>query len=145
MIALPTFRGSSNGSLDWRNVGPAQWPKYKASIANTISTATVADTLTTPIGTYQGGGAFAGGVLLPNGKVFCVPHNSITARIYDPISDILSTPTGTYPGGGAFFGGVLLPNGKVFCVPFGTTASRTYGGGASFNNNVLLSSYYNKF
>lgn len=43
---------------------------------------TPADTLTTPTGSFPGGGAFAGGVLLSDGRVFCVPHNSTTARIY---------------------------------------------------------------
>lgn len=32
-------------------------------------------------GTYPGSGAFAGGVLLPDGRVFCVPRDSTTARI----------------------------------------------------------------
>ena len=42
----------------------------------------VEDTLTIPSGTYPGGGGFIGGVLLPDGRVFCVPFNSTTARIY---------------------------------------------------------------
>ena len=104
----------------------------------------VSDTLTTPSGTYPGSNSFAGGILLPNGKVFCVPFNSATARIYDPVSDTLTTPSGTYPGSNSFYGGVLLMNGKVFCVPHDATTSRLYGGGISFNTNVLLSSYYNK-
>ena len=49
---------------------------------------TVSDTLSTPNGTYPGG-AFIGGVLLPDGRVFCVPHNSTTARIY---GSALSSP-----------------------------------------------------
>ena len=85
------------------------------------------DRLTTPSGTYPGTGAFAGGVLLSNGKVFCVPYNSTTARIYDPVTDTVTTPSGTYPGTfGAFQGGVLLPNGKVFCVPNAATSARIY-------------------
>jgi hypothetical protein len=40
------------------------------------------DTLTTPTGSYLGSNAFAGGVLLPDGRVFCVPFSSATARIY---------------------------------------------------------------
>jgi len=51
---------------------------------------TLSDTLTTPSGTYPGGGAFFGGVLLSDGRVFCVPHNSTTARIYGlPLSENL--------------------------------------------------------
>ena len=39
----------------------------------------VTDTLTTPSGTYPGSNAFFGGVLLPDGRVFCVPRNSTSA------------------------------------------------------------------
>jgi hypothetical protein len=56
------------------------------------------DTTSTPNGTYPGSGSFLGGVLLPYGRVFCVPRDSTSARIYDPVNDILTTPTGTYPG-----------------------------------------------
>ena len=112
----------------------------------------VTDVLTTPSGTYPGGGAFVGGVLLPDGRVFCVPHNSATARIYNPITDTLTTPSGTYPGGSAFVGGVLLPDGRVFCVPFNSTTARiynpitdvlttpsgTYPSGSAFIGGVLL-------
>jgi len=79
-----------------------------------------------PAGTYPGSTAYIGGVLLPNGKVFCVPHNATSARIYDPATDTLTTPAGTYPGSGAYTGGVLLPNGKVFCVPHNATSARIY-------------------
>ena len=105
----------------------------------------VADTLTTPTGTYPGSGAFIGGVLLPDGRVFCVPHSSTTSRVYDPVADTLTTPTGTYPGSAAFIGGVVLPDGRVYCVPFSSTTARLYGGGQSYNINVLLSAYLNKF
>jgi hypothetical protein len=84
-------------------------------------------------------------VLLPDGRVFCVPASSTTARIYDPVTNTVTTPGGTYPGGFAFTGGVLLLDGKVFCVPRNTSAARIYGGGGGFNINVSLSSYYNKF
>ena len=82
--------------------------------------------LTTPSGSYPGSYAFAGGVLLKDGRVFFVPCDGTTARIYDPVSDTLSTPAGTYPGGSAFEGGVLLPDGRVFCVPSKSTTARIY-------------------
>ena len=82
---------------------------------------------------------------MPDGRVFCVPANSTSARIYDPVADELTTPTGTYPGSSAFQGGVLLPDGKVYCVPHNSTSARLYGGGQSYNINVLLSAYLNKF
>ena len=105
----------------------------------------VADTLTTPSGTYPGSNAFYGGVLLPDGKVYCVPNSSTSGRLYDPVADEVTTPSGTYPGSSAFGGGVLLPDGRVYCVRFNSTSSRLYGGGQSYNINVLLSAYLNKF
>jgi hypothetical protein len=109
-------------------------------------------TNSTPTGTYPGSAAFYGGVLLPDGRVFCVPYNSTSARIYNPATDTLTTPTGTYPGSGAFRGGVLLPDGRVFCVPGNSTSARiynpatdtlttpsgTYPGSAAFIGGVLL-------
>ena len=38
--------------------------------------------LTTPTGTYPGSNAYYGGVLLPDGRVFCVPCSATSARIY---------------------------------------------------------------
>ena len=77
-------------------------------------------------GIYPGNGAFAGGVLLTDGRVFCVPHNALSSRIYNPITNIITTPNGAYPGSSAFFGGVLLPDGKVFCVPYNSLTARIY-------------------
>ena len=109
-------------------------------------------TNSTPTGTYPGSGAFEGGVLLPDGRVFLVPCGSTTARIYNPTTDTLTTPTGTYPGSTAFVGGVLLPDGRVFIVPCYSTTARiynptadtlttptgTYAGSGAFQAGVLL-------
>ena len=141
-----------NSSPSWRNAGPANWAAFQASIQQTASAAGVSDNLTTPTGTYPGGGALVGGVLLPDGRVFCVPYNSTSARIYNPANDTLTTPTGTYPGSSAFVGGVLLPDGRVFCVPYNSTSARiynpttdtlttpagTYPGNYAFAGGVLL-------
>ena len=107
---------------------------------------TPSDVLTTPAGTYPGSSAFYGGVLLPDDRVFCVPFNSTTARIYNPATDTLTTPAGTYPGSGAFIGGVLLPDGRVFCVPYSSTTARIYGGSLSTRlpQARILSAYDNK-
>ena len=131
--------------LNWRLTGPQFWPYYRASIAATNNSAGVRDTLITPSGTYPGTDAFVGGVLLPDGRVYCVPYSSATARIYDPVRDTLVTPSGTYPGTDAFSGGVLLPDGRVFCVPRNSTSARIYGGGESYSMDVLLSGYFNKY
>lgn len=60
------------------------------------------------------GGAYSGGVLLPDGKVFLVPYNAGPA-IYDPVEDTLTTlawPGGALPFAAPYYagysGGVLL-------------------------------------
>jgi hypothetical protein len=83
--------------------------------------------------------------------VFCVPLNSTTARIYDPITNTTTIPSGFYPGGAAFRGGVLLPDGRVFCVSWNATTARIISSPASEPMNphqiplqVLLSGFLNK-
>ena len=92
--------------------------------------------------------AYLGGVLLPDGRVFCVPLNALQARIYDPASNTISIANGTYPGGLAYAGGVLLPDGRVFCVPYNASQARIYGGtypsGIALPDARVLSAYDNK-
>jgi len=134
------------------------WRLYKitsagvATLLGSGTTAVTTDTLTTPTGEYPGDDAYVGGVLLPDGRVFCVPRSATSARIYNPTTDTLTTPTGEYPGSRAYFGGVLLPDGRVFCVPRNATSARiydpttdtlttptgTYPGGDAYVGGVLL-------
>ena len=103
-----------------------------------------------------GSAGFVGGVLLPDGRVFCVPASSTSARIYDYKTNTVSTPTGVFPGGSVLSFGVLLPDGRVFCCPVNSTTARIYdpitdsvstpagtypglvGGLPAFANGVLL-------
>lgn len=94
------------------------------------------NTLSNAGGTFSGAGTFGGGILLPNGKVFCIPANSTTARIYDPATNTLSIPAGTYPGSDAFYGGVLLSNGKVVLIPKTATKAYIY----DYNTDTLTTS-----
>jgi len=111
--------------------------------ARSYNYGSVTDILTTPSGTYLGANSFEGGVLLPDGRVFCVPRNSTTARIYNPITDTLTTPSGTYPGASSFVGGVLLPDGRVFCVPHNSTTARIYG--LPLSNNLPIGRIHSAF
>ena len=76
---------------------------------------------TMPTGTITGPGAanyaYFGGVLAPNGKIYCIPANATTIGVIDPVTNIFTT-FGTTPGGGAYIGGVLAPNGKIYCIPY---------------------------
>ena len=74
---------------------------------------------------FPGSDAYRGGVLMEDGRVFCVPSSATSALIYDPATDTLSTVTG-FPGSYAYFGGVLLPDGRVFCVPLSATSASIY-------------------
>ena len=137
--------------VSWRppngQVG-ARWPRMQRWLQRQAARAVVGDTLTTPTGTYPGIYAYFGGVLLPDGRVFCVPYNATSARIYDPVTNTLTTPPGTYPGSSAYAGGVLLPDGRVFCDPRNATSARIYGGIsnlAPLDLNFVTSPYFNKF
>ena len=59
------------------------WATMQSQLQNMIATASgpCGDGVTTPSGTYPGDGGFIGGVLLPDGRVFCVPYNSTSASI----------------------------------------------------------------
>ena len=61
------------------------WPAFKIALNAQVDKyrklPLASGAMITPTGTYPGGGAFQGGVLLPDGRVFCVPHGSTTGRI----------------------------------------------------------------
>ena len=103
------------------------------------------------MGNAQTGDAFAGGVLLPNGKVFCVPYSITTAAIYDPVTETVAIPAEKYPEWiGSFEGGVLMPNGKVFCVPSTYPTARIYSiinvyDSVELDMDFVLSPFNNKF
>jgi hypothetical protein len=99
---------------------------------------------------FPGADSFLGGVLLPDGRVFCVPLSATNARIYDPVTNTISV-AGITGGSAAFVGGVLLPDGRVFCVPLNASNGKIYdpvtdtqsntaltGGSGAFRGGVLL-------
>jgi len=141
MMARRLMMGGGN-ACNW--IMTTQADRDRVMLARQPS-GSVTDTLSTPTGTYPGNNAYIGGVLLPDGRVFCVPCNATAARIYDPITDTLSTPTGAYPGSFAYAGGALLPDGRVFCVPRNATAARIYGAATySLPDCRVLSAFDNK-
>jgi hypothetical protein len=87
----------------------------------------------------------SGSILLPNGKIFLVPNSTTSAQIYDANLDTLTTSSVVFPSGSNKYPiYTSLPNGKVLLT--GTdlnSSSIAYGGNTGFNQNVLLSSYYN--
>jgi streptogramin lyase len=59
-----------------------------------------------------------GGVLAPNGKIYCIPtyHESVT--VIDTNDDTVSFIDTIISGHYKWIGGVLLPNGKIYCAPY---------------------------
>jgi hypothetical protein len=82
-----------------------------------------------------------GSILLPNGKIFLVPNSTTSAQIYDTNLDTLTTSSVIFPSTSIY---TSLPNGKILMTNSTlSSSSRVYGGNTGFNQNVLLSSYYN--
>lgn len=58
---------------------------------------------------------YAGGVLAPNGKIYCIPFGATNVGIINPYNNTIDTTS--IPASGLFQGGVLAPNGKIYCIP----------------------------
>ena len=84
--------------------------------------------------------AFIGGVLLPDGRVFCVPFDAGNAKIYDPVTNTQSTTALTKGVSYAFTGGVLLPDGRVFCVPRYASVGKIYDPVTNTQSTTALTS-----
>ena len=63
---------------------------------------------------------WAGGVLAPNGKIYCIPYDSTVVAIIDPVLNTVDTTsiTGLSTASGKWSSGVLAPNGKIYCIPY---------------------------
>ena len=75
--------------------------------------------ITVPSGGYK----WVGGVLAPNGKIYCLPRGSSSVLIIDPATDTgdITTIAGL-SGSDRWSAGVLAPNGKVYGIPFNSTS-----------------------
>jgi len=65
----------------------------------------------------SGGQKCRGGVLAPNGKIYCVPDDLTYVIIIDPVTDTIDTTTISLPASPNWWGGVLAPNGKIYFIP----------------------------
>jgi len=66
---------------------------------------------------------YAGGVLAPNGRIYCIPCNATNVGIINPYNDTIDTTTitGLDATGNKYLGGVLAPNNKIYCIPDNAT------------------------
>jgi hypothetical protein len=90
------------------------------------------DTIFTNSKAIGGGapGAYEGGVVMQDGKVFlCGSQSGIAHVVYDPVSDVITTPTGaaaTAGGAYKYESACLLRDGRVFVVPYGANIPLIY-------------------
>src|SRR5574343_847859 len=93
---------NSTGFPPWTPVNlqtGGNWATMQSQLQNMIATAygPCGDGVTTPSGTYPGSNAFVGGVLLPDGRVFCVRSGARRAGIESRSRCTLTPSNGTHP------------------------------------------------
>ena len=86
---------------------------------------------------------YIGGVLAPNGKIYCVPRNATQILVIDP-TDNTTELFGSISGTSKYYGGVLAPNGKIYCVPLNATQVLVIPTSGDGENFWALSAYVNK-
>jgi len=80
----------------------------------------ISKSISSLFGNFEGSDKYIGGVLAPNGKIYCVPNNSTQILVIDPATNTTAL-FGNFSSSHKWFGGVLAPNGKIYCVPFNST------------------------
>ena len=87
--------------------------------ANTYHTFEGSSTRSSMGASLSGSYKWAGGVLAPNGKIYCVPRNAEDILIIDPATNTAtrSTMGASSTGSNKWSGGVLAPNGKIYSIP----------------------------
>jgi len=66
----------------------------------------------------EGGSAFSGATLAPDGRVVFSPLDSLNVGIFDPSDDSYTSGPAHGEGGNAFIGATLAPDGRVVFSPF---------------------------
>jgi len=69
----------------------------------------------------EGGDAFRGATLAPDGRVIFAPNGSSNVGIFDPATDTYTSGPAHGEGGNAFFGATLAPDGRVIFAPHGSS------------------------
>ena len=89
---------------------------------------------------------YGGGVLAPNGKIYCIPSNATNVLIIDPTTNTADTTTITgLTGTNKYSSGVLAPNGKIYGTPFDSTNVLQINTGLPTLPPWMLEAYFNKF
>lgn len=65
---------------------------------------------------------YGGGVLAPNGRIYCMPLSATNVGIINTYNDTIDTTSiSGLTGNFKYLGGVLAPNGKIYCIPLNAT------------------------
>lgn len=89
-------------------------------------------------------GMYAGGVLAPDGKIYCVPSQAENILVIDTVSQSLDC-FGKLMGAEKYRGGVLTTDGRIFCIPFYSTEVLVLGTPRPLDPQWPLSRIINKF
>ena len=80
----------------------------------------ISKSISSLFGNFEGSEKYIGGVLAPNGKIYCIPVNSTQILVIYPSNDTTFL-SGNFSGTVKWQGGVLASNGKIYCVPRNST------------------------
>ena len=137
-----TNTGNVQGEQPWYDVQVPDWTtgahvtnwttlqRYLSSVAMTNSlvpaSAVYAEIFATNAYPVEAGTQnWEGGVLHPNGKIYCFPENASVILIIDPDSNTTTTTGAGSFGtvGNKYQGSILAPNGKIYGVPCGSSTT----------------------
>jgi len=78
--------------------------------------------ITTITGLSSDADKWYGGILAPNGKIYCIPHSASSVLVIDPKTNTTSLIPGVGTDAFKWVGGVLAQNGKIYGIPASSTS-----------------------
>ena len=138
---LPTFDNSTI------KADLVAWNKFHPMLDESVAAGKIftTDVITTYTLKYTVAGAYAGGVLAPNGDIHFVPCYAAMGQKIDS-TGLVSTYTLKYTVAGAYQGGVVAPNGDIHFVPYSATMGQKIMTmpAKPFSLGLCCSPYFNK-
>jgi len=91
--------------------------------------------------------AFSGGVLAPNGHIYCIPYTMSSVDRIDPTDDSIKSAGMVSSDVGKWAGGVLAPNGRIYCIPHNYNKILQISNVGEMNSKTVLLThpFVNKF
>jgi hypothetical protein len=88
---------------------------------------------------------YYGGVLAPNGRIYCIPLNATQVLEIDPVTQTTNLFGNLSADANKFRSGVLAPNGKIYGIPSNATQVLEIGLDNTQPDDMVLSRFLNKF